>query len=217
MVQKLGALAPEYSKGEEIINAVSHGLGASLYVAGLVLLVLKAQTPLALVSVCLYSACAIILFTVSCVYHALSPQLKRGKQVLRVIDHCNVMLMVAGTYLPISLSLIGGALGWWIFGVVWTITIPAVVFNAINVDKFTLLSVICNLVLGWGIIFFLPVLQSVCPWSGIWLLLAGGIVYTLGSVLYGVGAKKKWMHSLFHLFVLLAAALHYFFILFYCI
>lgn len=207
---------PKYSLGEEIFNAISHGIGAALAIAALVVGVVKADTVQGVVSMALYGSIMIVLFTVSCVYHALSKNLK-GKKVLRVIDHCNVMLMVAGTYLPISLSLIGGKLGWLIFALVWGITIPAVVFNAIDVDKYTYLSVLCNLLLGWGSLFFLPALREHCPWEGIWLLISGGIVYTLGSILYGLGAKRKWMHSIFHLFVLVAAALHYFFILFYCI
>lgn len=207
---------PEYSVGEEIFNAVSHGVGALLAIAALTVGVVKSTTVIGTVSMALYGSIMIVLYVISCIYHALSKNLN-GKKVLRVIDHCNVMLMVAGTYIPISLSLIGGSLGWWIFSIVWAITIPAVVFNAIDVDKYSLISVICNLVLGWGALFCLPALQAHCPWLGIWLLLAGGIVYTLGSVLYSLGAKKKWMHSIFHLFVLAASALHYFFILFYCI
>lgn len=207
---------PSYSLGEEIFNAVSHGVGAALAIAGLVIGVVKADTVIGTVSMALYGAIMIVLYVISCIYHSLSCNLK-GKKVLRIIDHCNVMLMVAGTYLPISLSLIGGWLGWLVFGIVWAITIPAVVFNAINVDKFTILSVVCNLVLGWGAVLLIPILQTVCPWEGIWLLLGGGIAYTVGSVLYVIGAKKKWMHSIFHLFVILGSVLHYFFILFYCI
>lgn len=207
---------PNYTLGEELMNAISHGVGALLSIAGLVLLAVKSSTAIATVSSVLYGSIMIVLFTISCVYHALSPRLK-GKKVLRVIDHCNVLMMVAGTYLPISLSLFGGALGWGLFGFVWALTIPVVVLTAVNVDKFSVLSVIDNLVLGWGILLLIGPLRSVCPLKGIWLLVGGGVAYTVGSVLYGLGAKKKWFHSIFHFFVLLGALLHFFFIYFYCI
>ena len=207
---------PNYTLGEELMNAISHGVGALLSIAGLVLLAVKSSTAIATVSSVLYGSIMIVLFTISCIYHALSPHLK-GKKVLRVIDHCNVLMMVAGTYLPISLSLFGGALGWGLFGFVWALTIPVVVLTAVNVDKFSALSVIDNLILGWGILLLIGPLRSVCPLKGIWLLVGGGVAYTVGSVLYGLGAKKKWFHSIFHFFVLLGALLHFFFIYFYCI
>ena len=217
MVQKKNADSPEYSLGEELVNSISHGVGAALSIAGLILLVLKAESPLAIVACCLYSAFAIILFTVSCIYHALPPKLL-GKHVLRVIDHCNVLTMVAGTYIPISLALFGGSLGWTLFGIVWGLTIPAVVLNAIDVNKFQVISVFHSLLLGWGIIFLLGPLKENAPWDGIlWFLIGGGALYTIGSILYGIGSQKKWFQSIFHLFVLAGAILHWFFIYLYCI
>lgn len=208
---------PTYSKGEEIFNSVSHGIGAILSVAGLVLLTLKASTPIATVSVSLYSAFLIILFTISCIYHALPPK-TIGKKVLRVIDHCNVLNMVAGTYLPICLSLFGGRLGWLLFGIVWALTIPAVALNAINVDKYKVLSAIHSIVLGWGIILLLTPLRVLCSNLGVFgFLVGGGALYTIGAILYALGSRKKWSHSIFHLFVLAGAILHWFFIYLYCI
>ena len=207
---------PNYSLGEEITNSISHGIGAGLAIAALVLLVLKANTPNAKVAVSLYGAIMIILFTISCIYHALSPKLK-GKKVLRVIDHINVVLMVAGTYLPICLSLFYGTLGWVIFGLVWGVTLPVVVLNAVNVDKFQVFSAIHSIILGWGALLLIKPLREVCPTTGIWLLIGGGICYTIGSILYGIGSQKKWFHSIFHFFVIAGATLHFFFIYFYCI
>ena len=217
MSQKPGQIEPEYSLGEEIVNAVSHGIGAGLAIAGLILLVLKSTTPLAVVSSCLYSAFSIILFTVSCVYHALSPNL-RGKHILRTIDHCNVLNMVAGTYIPICLSLLGGSLGWTLFSIVVALTIPAVVLNAMDVNKYQVVSVFHSIILGWGILFFLPALRAAVPGPGLYIfLLGGGALYTIGAVLYGIGSQKKWFHSIFHIFVLAGAILHFFFIYLYCI
>lgn len=208
---------PTYSLGEELVNSISHGVGAGLAIAGLVLCLIKAETPAAIVSVSLYGAFMIILYIMSCIYHALSPRLL-GKKVLRILDHINVMLMEAGTYMPICLSLFGGAVGWTLFGIVWAVTIVAVVFNAINVDKFSAVSVACNLIMGWGILLLLPELLASAPLSAVLIfLVGGGAVYSIGSILYSIGAKKKWMHSIFHFFVLAASVLHFFFIYGYCI
>ena len=119
---------PKYSLGEELVNSISHGIGALLSIAALVLLVIKAKSKGAVVGVSLYASFMIILYTISCIYHALSPKIA-GKKVLRVIDHCNVLLMVAGTYMPICLSLLYGKIGWIVFGIVWAITIVGIVFN----------------------------------------------------------------------------------------
>lgn len=158
----------------------------------------------------------IILYTISCIYHALSPKVL-GKKVLRVIDHCNVLFMVAGTYMPICLSLLQGKLGWGLFGLVWFVTILGVVFNAIDVDKYKVVSVFCNLLLGWGILFLLKPLKEVCPMNGIWLLIVGGFTYTIGAILYGLGSKIRYMHSIFHFFVLGGSFFHFWFIYWYCI
>lgn len=207
---------PKYSLAEEIINSISHGIGAGLSIAALVLCIVKSSTPGAVVGSCLYGSLMILLYIISCVYHSLSPKLK-GKKVLRVIDHCNVMLMVAGTYMPICLSLLSPLYGWITFGIVWFITIIAVIFNCIDVDKYQVVSAICNLILGWGVLLLIKPLLSVCPMEGIWYLIIGGIIYSLGSILYGIGSKVKYMHSIFHFFVLAGSIVHFFFIYLYCI
>ncbi|MBR3660612.1 MAG: hemolysin III family protein [Bacilli bacterium] len=207
---------PKYSLGEELINSISHGIGALLSVGALIFLVLKAGNVRSIVSVSLYGSFMIILYTISCIYHALSPRII-GKKVLRVIDHCNVLLMVAGTYMPICLSLLYGALGWITFAIVWLITFIGVVFNAINVDKYNLISVICNLVLGWGALLLINPMLKVIPIKGIIYLILGGIMYTVGSILYGLGKKIPYMHSIFHFFVLLGSLFQFLFIYYYCI
>ena len=207
---------PKYSLGEELVNSISHGIGAILSVIALIFLVLKAGNVRGVVSVCLYASFMIILYTISCVYHALSPKIL-GKKVLRVIDHCNVLLMVAGTYMPICLSLLYGRLGWITFAIVWVVTIVGVVFNAINVDKYSLISVICNLVLGWGSLLLINPMLSLIPLKGVIYLVVGGVMYTIGSILYGLGKKIPYMHSVFHFFVLLGSFFQFLFIYFYCI
>lgn len=205
---------PNYSLGEELVNSISHGVGAALAIAALVVCVVKASTPGAEVGVALYGAFMIILYTISCIYHALGRDLA-GKKVLRVIDHANVYLMEAGTYMPVCLGLLGGTLGWWTFGIVWAVTVVAVVLTCVNVEKYWLIGVFCNLILGWGSLLLLGPLVELTG-AGVWWLIAGGAAYTVGAVLYVIGSRKKWFHSIFHFFVLFGSLLQFIFIYAYC-
>lgn len=211
---------PEYTLAEELINAISHGVGATLSIAALVICIVCSHSALGVISSALYGSMMIILYTFSCLYHALSPKV-RGKKVLRVLDHDNVFLMEAGTYMPVALALLVGsghvALGWTIFGLVWGITILAVVFTSINVDKYQIVGVICNLALGWGALLMLPVLLETTSVSGVLMLILGGATYSLGALWFAIGAKVKWMHSVFHFYVLLASVFHFVFIFNFCI
>ena len=207
---------PKYTLGEELINSISHGIGAGLAIAALVLCLIKANNAWSIVSTAIYGSLMIILYIISCIYHALSPRVK-GKKVLRVIDHCNVFLMLAGTYMPICLSLLNKTLGWVVFGIVWLITIIAIVFNAINVDKYQIASVVCHLLLGWGSLILINPLVKASSMHAVWILIIGGIIYTIGSILYGIGRKIPYMHSIFHFFVIAGSIFHFFFIYLYCI
>lgn len=207
---------PNYNLKEELINSISHGVGAVLSIFALVFIILNAHSKIGLVTGIIYCTIMFLLYIISCLYHALSPKLL-GKKVLRVIDHCNVLLMVAGTYTPICLSLIGGVSGWLMFGIVWFVTIVAVIFNCIDVDRYQVVSVICNLVLGWGALFLVSKLKEVCSLKGLYLLISGGVIYSIGAILYGIGSKKKYMHSIFHFFVLVASFLHFCLIYFFAI
>ena len=207
---------PKYTLGEEITNAITHGVGAALAIAGLVLLIIKANSAIGVVTGVIYASIMIVLYVISCVYHSLSFRIK-GKKVLRILDHCNIQLMVAGTYTPICLSLLGGALGWTMFGIVWAVTVVAVVFNCLNVEKFKVVSIFCNLLLGWAALFIMKPLVAACPGTGLALLIWGGVVYSIGAILYGLGHKVRYMHSLFHFFVIGGSILHYFMIFFYVV
>ena len=207
---------PKYTLGEELVNSISHGIGGGLAIAALVLCLVKANNTWSIVSTAIYGTLMITLYVISCIYHALSPKVK-GKKVLRVIDHCNVFLMLAGTYMPICLSLLNGTLGWIVFSIVWIITIVAIVLNAINVDKYQVASVICHLLLGWGSLIIINPLAAACSKQALSLLIIGGLVYTIGSILYGLGRKIPYMHSIFHFFVIAGSILHFFFIYLYCI
>mgnify|MGYP003303394616 CR=1 FL=1 len=209
-------IKPKYTLGEEITNAVTHGIAAGLAIAGLVLLIIKADSAIGIVTGIIYASIMIVLYIISCVYHSLSFRIK-GKKVLRVIDHCNVQLMVAGTYTPICLSLLGGTLGWVMFGIVWAVTIVAIVFNCLNVEKYKVVSIICNLLLGWAALLIIKPLVAACPVTGLSLLIWGGVVYSIGAILYGLGHKVRYMHSVFHFFVIGGSILHYLMIFFYAV
>lgn len=215
-MNKKEIIIPKYSLGEELVNSISHGIGGCLAIAALVLCIIKSKNAWSIVSTSIYGSIMIILYIISCIYHALSPKTK-GKKVLRVIDHCNVFLMLAGTYMPICLSLLNGLLGWIVFSIVWIITIIAIVLNAINVDKYQLASVICHLLLGWGSLIIINPITKASSTFAIKLLIIGGIIYTIGSILYGIGKKIPYMHSVFHFFVIAGSILHFFFIYLYCI
>lgn len=201
---------PDYTLGEELISAVSHGLGAAFGIVALILCVKKAissGSSLEIVSGSLYGSMLILLYTMSTIYHALKRN--KAKRVFRVFDHCTIFLLIAGTYIPIVLVGIGGVWGWTYFGTVSAAAVLGIVFNAISVERFRIFSMICYLAMGWVIVFGArPLAASVAP-EAIKLLLAGGIVYTAGAVLYGVGSKMRYLHSIWHFFVLGGSVLHF--------
>ena len=214
--KEIQEVKPKYTLGEEIVNAITHGVGAALAIAGLVLLIIKADSAMGVVTGIIYASIMIVLYVISCIYHSLSFRIK-GKKVLRILDHCNIQLMVAGTYTPICLSMLGGTLGWVMFGIVWAVTIVAVVFNCLNVEKYKVVSIVCNLLLGWAALFIIKPLIAACPSTGISLLIWGGVVYSIGAILYGIGHKVRYMHSVFHFFVIGGSLLHYLMIFFYAV
>ncbi len=201
---------PNYTLGEELISSISHGLGAAFGIVALVLCVVKSVvsgSTIAVVSSCLYGSMLVLLYTMSTIYHAL--RRNRAKQVFRVFDHCTIFLLIAGTYIPIVLVGIGGIVGWVYFGVVTGAAVLGIVFNAISVERFKVFSMICYIAMGWVIIFgFRPLMQAVNV-EGIVLLVVGGVVYTFGAILYGVGSKRKYFHSIWHFFVLGGSILHF--------
>ena len=210
---------PKYTIGEEIVNSISHGLGIILGIVALVLTIVfsaKNNNTIGIVSSCIYGSTMIIMYTISCLYHALSPKLK-AKKVFRVIDHCDIYLFIAGCYTPYCLSLIGGVTGWVIFAIIWTCAVIGVLLNAIDLEKFIIPSVLMYLVMGWMIIFSYDSVATLLPTPGLALLIAGGISYTVGAILYAIGSKKKYFHSIFHFFVLLGSILQFFSILLYAI
>lgn len=198
---------PAYTLGEEIFSSVSHGVSALFAVTALVLLLLFCKKePLQLVSVAIYGGAMILLYTVSTLYHALG--INRAKKVFRVLDHCMIFILIAGTYTPITLVCIWGRTGFTMFCVVWAAAIIGITLNSINLKKYAKFSMLCYLGMGWVVVFAMRNLITNLNSTGIWCLFIGGVFYTLGAVLYGVGKKIKYMHSIWHLFVLAGSVFH---------
>ena len=214
-----GGSARRQSIGEEVLNAISHGIGAVMAVIGTVLLVLRAKEEgdlLNIISVAIFGGSMILLYLISCLYHAL-PRSK-GKQVFQILDHCSIFLLIAGTYTPISLVALRSHsvwLGWTIFGVIWGMAVIGIVLNAIDIARFSKISMVCYLGMGWCIIITARLLPTLLGTGGVVFLITGGVAYTLGAVLYGLGKKRRYFHSVFHLFVLAGSILHFFCILLY--
>lgn len=207
-VKKRTISIPDYTMGEEICNAITHGLGALLSAVALTLLAIRAHGALSIITVTLFGVAMIQLYTVSCVYHALSPSLAE-KKVLRVIDHCNVFLLVFGTYLPVALLGVGGSEGWILLGIVALFTVLGIVLTAIDVDRFQAASVVCHLLSGWSILFGIPSLLRTVGSTGLLYMILGGVMYSIGAVLYGAGKSKRYRHSVFHIFCLLGTFCHF--------
>ncbi|MBP3635871.1 MAG: hemolysin III family protein [Bacilli bacterium] len=201
---------PKYNLAEELISSISHGIGAGLSIWCLVLLILKASKigSLEVVTVTLFGTTMVLLYTMSCIYHALSRNVC-AKKVFRILDHCNVFLLVFGTIIPVSLVGIQGMLGWIFFVVVAIVTIVGIALSAINVDKYQVMEVICHLINGWSVVFFAKPLISNIGTTGFLFIILGGVMYSLGSILYGVGSRKKYVHSIFHFFCLAGTLFHF--------
>ncbi len=213
---------PDYTKGEEIFNMVTHIVGGAFAIAIATLCIIFAaikHNVYGVISGAIFGAMMIILYTMSSVYHGLSPKLK-AKRVFRVLDHCTIFFLIAGTYTPFALCTLrehNTALGWVYFGVVWGLAALGITFTAINLEKYKVFSMILYLAIGWIIAPVLPILIKSIGKGGVIFLLLGGISYTIGAVLYGVGKKKRYMHSVFHIFIVIGSLMHFFCIFFYVI
>ena len=213
-------ILPKYTKGEEIFNMTSHIVGAVLGIVATVLCIVFAairENVYGIISGAIYGVTMIILYTMSSIYHGLSPK-RYSKKVFQVLDHCSIFLLIAGSYTPFALCTIREydlASGWIIFGIIWAFAILGIVLNSIDIKKFKVFSMICYLVMGWCIVFKITLLPELLGTAGFVLLLLGGIAYTIGAILYGLGKKHKYMHSIFHLFILLGSLLQFFCILLY--
>ena len=212
-----GRSTNQYTLAEEIAHAITHGVGLLLSVAGLVVLIVLASLrgdAWHVVSVSVYGATLVLLYSASTFYHALPAP--RAKMVFRTLDHAAIYVLIAGTYTPFMLVNLRGGWGWALFGVVWGLAVLGIVLEAVAKQRVRVLSVFLYLGLGWLIaIAVKPLVQSVEP-GGLVLLVAGGLAYSVGVVFYG-WKRLPYHHAVWHLFVMAGSLFHFFAVLFYVI
>ena len=204
------------SLGEELVNSITHGVGTLLAIAATAVAIVWAAlygNVYSVVSASVYGATLIILYLMSTLYHAFTG--KRVKSVFRIFDHCSIFLLIAGTYTPLVLVALNGALGWTIFGIIWGSAALGITLNAISIEKFKVFSMICYLVMGWMIVLaFKSLIGAMGFYPAFALLLAGGVCYTVGAIFYAM-KNHPYMHGIWHVLVLAGSVFHYFCILFY--
>ena len=204
---------PDYTAGEECMNMITHIVGGGVAVLALIgccWVSILHQTLLGILCAVIYGFSMVALYCMSSIYHGLRPGI--GKKVLQVLDHCTIYFLIGGTYTPVvlcSIREVSPAWAWTIFGIVWGCAIFGSVFTAIDLKKYRVLSMICYLGMGWCVVIAAKPTVMAVPKMGLLWLLLGGIAYTLGAILYGLGKKIRYMHSVFHLFVLAGSVMQY--------
>lgn len=200
---------------EELANSITHGIGFVLSVAGLIVLVVSASMhgdPYMVVSFSIYGASLVALYLASTFYHSFhSPRLKHN---LRILDHCAIYLLIAGTYTPFTLLNLRGPVGWSLFGTIWGLAALGIILKFWHIGRYPILTPLIYVAMGWvGAIAVKPSIEAIPP-MGMSLLVAGGITYTVGVIFYAL-EKLPYNHAIWHMFVLSASAMHFFAILFY--
>jgi len=205
-----------YKLGDILANAITHGIGAVLAVAGAVYLI-AASTRGAIrlvVSCAVFASTLVLVYVCSTLYHSLVRT--RARHVFHVLDHSSIYLLIAGTYTPFTLISLHGSLGWLVFSVEWALAAAGVVFKSFAVDRFAVASALVYLFQGWFVVIVARPLLHAIGWHGILWLGAGGLAYTLGIVFFALD-RLRYFHATWHIFVLAGSVAHYFAILFYVI
>lgn len=204
-----------FSTGEEIANAITHGIGALLSIAGLVILIVYSSlhgTAWHVVSFTIFGVSMLLLYFSSTMVHALRPG--KAKNLFEIFDHSSIYFFIAGTYTPLTFIVIGGKLGWTMFGIIWGLAISGTIFKVFFVKKFLFTSTILYVVMGWFIVLGWKQIVDTMSTAGIFWLVLGGLFYTLGAVFY-VWRGFKFHHMVWHLFVLAGSISHFFCVLLY--
>lgn len=204
-----------YTRGEEVANAVTHGIGAGLSVAALVLLIVFAENKgdkWYVLSYTIYGISLLLLYLESTLYHSITNM--KVKKLFRIFDHASIYLLIAGTYTPFTLTVLRPTVGWIIFGIVWTLAIAGIIMKVFWIGRFNVISTLIYIGMGWIIIFAMKRLMMLLPTAGIVLLFAGGIIYTAGAVLYLID-RIPYNHAIWHLFVMGGSICHFLCILLY--
>jgi hemolysin III len=205
-----------YKLGDILANAITHGIGAILALVGAVFLIAASTrgTPLLVVSCSVFSGTLVLVYLCSTLYHSLVRT--QAQHVFQILDHASIYLLIGGTYTPFTLISLHGRLGWFIFGVEWSLAVAGVIFKSFAVDRFQVASALVYLFQGWFVIFAAIPLFHAIGWGGIAWLGAGGLAYTLGIVFFALD-RLRYFHATWHLFVLAGSVAHYFAILFYVV
>lgn len=204
---------PDYTRGEEIFHMVSHIVGAAFGVVALILMLVTSalrRDPWALGASLVYGLSLVLLYTMSSLYHGLRRPM--AKKVMQIFDHCTIYFLISGTYTPVLLCGIrelSPAWAWTLFGLLWGLTALAVTLTAIDLKASARFSMICYIAMGWCILLAVKPALAAIPATALWLILLGGVAYTVGAVLYGLGKRRRYMHSVFHVFVLLGTVLQF--------
>ncbi len=196
-----------HTKGEEIANAITHGIGVIFSIVAIVLLVVFSvhRGPRYVVSVSIYGATLFILYLASTLYHSFTG---KAKNIFRIFDHSAIYLLIAGTYTPFTFLIMEGWKRWFLFGLIWALAITGILFKVFFTGRFTFLSTLLYILMGWIVVLFIRTIIHAMPSSGLWLLVAGGLSYTIGAVFY-LFKWFKFHHAVWHLFVLAGSILHF--------
>jgi hemolysin III len=198
------------SLGEEISNSISHGITALSAIGGMVVLLVfgaQSEKEWSLFSALFYGLSLVALYTFSTLYHSITHT--KAKKVFNILDHCGIFLLIAGTYTPVLLVSIGGSVGWWFFGIQWSIALVGILLKVFFTGKYNTLSTLLYSIMGWIIVFKIELVKATLPEPAFWLLVAGGLAYTVGIVFYIIDTRMKYSHFIWHLFVMAGSILHF--------
>ncbi|MCB0496469.1 MAG: hemolysin III family protein [Cyclobacteriaceae bacterium] len=198
------------TRKEEWLNAISHGITALSAIGGLVVLIVfgaQSSKDWSLFSALFYGGSLVALYTFSSVYHAITHE--KAKRIFNILDHCGIYLLIAGTYTPVLLISMGGTIGWVLFGIQWGMALVGVILKIFYTGRFGIISTIMYAFMGWIIVFKINLLYSILPEPAFWLLVAGGLTYTIGIAFYVIDTRIRYSHFIWHLFVMAGSILHY--------
>lgn len=203
-----------YNWKEELANAITHGIGFLLSIPALVMLIVSAskEGPLQVVSFTIYGVSMLLLYLFSTMLHSFKPS--KVKNLFAILDHSAIYLLIAGTYTPLVLISLNGALGWTLFGIIWGMAIAGIAFKCYLINRFRILSTVFYLAMGWLVMIAIEPLYTSLSGKGFALLLTGGIFYSVGAIFY-IWRNLPYSHAIWHLFVIAGSAFMYFCILFY--
>ncbi len=222
-IKLIDRILPNYTRGEELMNMITHIIGGVIGLSALVLCLIYSiihKDGYAIAGSLVFGISMVTLYTMSSIYHGLSPKFSTAKKVFQILDHCTIFILIAGTYTPILLSAIRlqkPVLAWSLFIIIWTVAIIGIILNSIDLKKFKVFSMVCYLGMGWCILFTASDLINIIGKPATLFLVFGGVSYTLGAILYMWGHKIKYFHSVFHIFVNIGSLLHFLCILLYII